>query len=91
LALTSAPSGGRLVGIVRLQTKATEFVLFLRYFYVEQMRMLPRETRVGEQMIRRNSKRGIYFCAPIVPTINSGVTSLMDVPRLSDGKTTGLK
>jgi len=35
LALTSPTSGGRSVGIVRVRTKATEFVLFvLTYSYV---------------------------------------------------------
>jgi hypothetical protein len=33
LALTSPTSGGRLVGIVRLQTQATEFVIYLRTLF----------------------------------------------------------
>jgi hypothetical protein len=54
--------------------------LEIKYSYDEEIRMLPHETRLGKQTIRRNSKPGIHFYAPIVPTLNSGANSLVDIP-----------
>jgi len=59
LALTSPTGGGRSVGIVRLWTKATEFLVLLLYFVTSYKRILvPVDIRYGKSFIQIRKRMG---------------------------------